>query len=148
MVRRDAEGRRGPAFQMTIELGKIREFARAAMNEDPAYLEEANPPVPPTFLASMAFWEPPDAGEVFASLEIDPRRLLHGGQEYRFFGEPPVAGTVLTAQTRIDSVTEKVGRRGGTMTIAVLVTDFTDADGRLVAQGRATAIETGATDDA
>ncbi len=142
MARADVVGSKGPRFQVPIERGKIREFARATMSDDAAYLDAAAAPIPPTFLVTMAFWQPPDADRLFEKLEIDPARLLHGGQEYEFFGPPPHAGDELTAQTSIESVVEKEGRRGGTMTFAVLTTDFTDRDGNLVARARTTAIET------
>ncbi len=74
---------------------------------------------------------------------MDLRRLLHGEQEYVFPKGPPRAGTRLTAQSRVEAVYEKEGKRGGTMTFVVTVTDFTDEAGDLVAQARSTAIETG-----
>ena len=78
-----------------------------------------------------------------AQVGIDLKRLLHGGQEYVFHGVPPRAGTELTMQTRIDKIYEKEGKRGGTMTFVETVTEFRDPDGKLVAEARSTAIETG-----
>jgi hypothetical protein len=143
MANKDAVGLEGPAFEMTIERGKVREFARATQSRDPEYLEEPEPPIPPTFLTTVAFWQPPDAAAMWEKVGIDGRRLLHGEQEYVFFGRPPRAGTVLAARTRVEEIYEKEGRRGGTMTFVVSVTDFHDTDGVLVAQARSTAIETG-----
>ena len=74
---------------------------------------------------------------------MDLRRLLHGGQEYVFHGPPPRAGVELTMQTRVDKIYEKEGKRGGTMTFVETVTEFRDPDGKLVAEARSTAIETG-----
>jgi hydroxyacyl-ACP dehydratase HTD2-like protein with hotdog domain len=71
------------------------------------------------------------------------RRVLHGGQEFIFHGPPPRAGTKLTAQTRIEDIYEKEGKRGGTMTFVVGVTEFRDEQGNLVAESRGTTIETG-----
>ena len=143
MANKDAVGREGPAFTMSVERGKVREFARATKSEHPDYLDDPAPPVPPTFLTSATFWQPPDAASVWRDLDIDLRRLLHGAQEYVFFGPPPRAGQDLTVQTRVEEIYEKEGKRGGTMTFVVTVTDFTDASGVLVAQARSTAIETG-----
>jgi hypothetical protein len=39
-------------------------------------------------------------------------------------------------------VYEKQGKRGGTMTFAVMVTEFRDESGRLVAEARMTGVET------
>jgi len=71
------------------------------------------------------------------------RRLLHGEQEYVFPNGPPRAGARLTVQSRVESIYEKEGKRGGTMTFVITVTDFTDEHGEVVAQARSTAIETG-----
>ena len=43
----------------------------------------------------------------------------------------------------VEEIYEKEGKRGGVMTFVVLRTDFTDAEGLIVAQARSTAIETG-----
>ena len=65
---------------------------------------------------------------------MDLRRVLHGGQEYMFHGPPPRAGQELTVQTRVAEIYEKEGKRGGTMTFVVTVTEFRDEDGN--ARGR------------
>ncbi len=130
-------------FEMTVERGKIQEFARATGATDPAYFGE-RPPVPPTFLISAAHWRPLDAPLPYESLGMDLRRVLHGEQEFRFHGAPPRAGERLTVEVRIESLTSKQSRRGGQMRVAHIVTDFTDEHGRLVAEARSTTLETGA----
>jgi hypothetical protein len=79
----------------------------------------------------------------FKGVGLDMRRVLDGGREFVFHGPPPRAGTRLTAQARIDDIYEKEGRRGGTMTFVVSVQEFRDESGKLVAEMRSTAIETG-----
>jgi hypothetical protein len=143
VVNKATVGRAGPRFELSVERGKIREFARATGSSSPEYLDAANPLVPPTFLATVVFWQPPEADDLYRSLDIDPRRLLHGEQEYLYTGEPPRAGAVLHAQTVVEEIYDKEGKRGGVMTFVVLRTDFTDANGVIVAQARSTAIETG-----
>lgn len=142
MANKEAVGKQGPAFDMAVERGKVREFARATKSDNAEYLDDPAPPVPPTFLTTSSFWQPPEAGVLWRELDIDLRRLLHGEQEYVFPNGPPRAGTTLTAQSRVESVFEKEGKRGGTMTFVVTVTDFTDPSGQVVAQARSTAIET------
>ncbi len=142
MVDKSAVGATDDPFTMTIERGKIREFARATMSSDPGYLEHPIPVIPPTFLTSVAFWSPPGQS-VFSKVKLDLRRLLHGGQEYIFHGPPPAAGTELSVQTRVADIYEKEGKRGGSMTFVVTVTEFRDPQGQLVAEARSTAIETG-----
>jgi hypothetical protein len=138
----DPAGRVLARFDFVVELGKIREFARATGSTNPAYFEDPDPPVPPTFLMAAAFWQPPGVPRPYAALGMDLRRVLHGEQEFRFHGPPPRAGTRLTVEIRIESVVEKAGKRGGTMRFARVATDFVDDAGRAVAQGFATTIET------
>jgi hypothetical protein len=128
-------------FEMAVERGKIREFARATKSSNPEYLTEKVPVVPPTFLATSAFWSPP-GNSVFSKVKLDLKRVLHGGVEYVFHGPPPAAGTDLTAQTRVAEIYEKDGKRGGTMTFVVSVQEFRDPEGNLVAEARNTTIET------
>ncbi len=128
-------------FELVVERGKIREFARATMSTNAEYIVEKVPVSPPTFLASSAFWSPP-GNSVFSKVKLDLKRVLHGGVEYVFHGPPPAAGAELTAQTRIAEIYEKDGKRGGTMTFVVSVQEFRDCDGNLVAEARNTTIET------
>jgi hypothetical protein len=100
--------------------------------------------IPPTFLRTAAFWAPPgSASPLPGGIKLDLRRILHGEQEYTFFGPPPAAGTDLTVTQHIESVTSKEGKRGGAMTVVVIVSDFTGPSGRVVARGRQTLIQTG-----
>jgi hypothetical protein len=128
---------------MPVERGKVREFAVATGSAADEYLTDPQPVIPPTFLRTTQFWAPARASMLPEGLNLDLRRILHGEQEYTFFGEPPRAGTSLTVTQRVESVTTKQGKRGGEMLIVVTVDDFTDEAGKLVAQGRSTLIQTG-----
>jgi hypothetical protein len=75
---------------------------------------------------------------------FDRKRLLHGEQEYTFHAEVPAAGDVLTARERIVERYSKPGKRGGEMRFAIVVTEYRDAEGTLVAEAKATFIETAA----
>ncbi len=134
-------GTRGPEYEMVIEQGKIREFAAATRPEgpdEPAY-RGSDAVIPPTFLISGAFWAPPGSR---VDVGFDRRRLLHGEQEYVFHGPLPRAGQTLTVSDRVEDRFEKPGRRGGTMRFAVVVTEYRNEEGELVAEARATYIET------
>lgn len=141
MANPDAVGIRGAEFRMDIERGKIQEFARATGSANPAYLEAEHPVIPPTFLTTAFFWQRGDA-DPWPAVELDQQRGLHAEQEYTFFGPPPRAGQRLTGVSRIDEIFTKVGRRGGEMTFAVMITEFRDETGRLVAQAKLTGVET------
>jgi len=139
-----AVGARGAPFDLVVEKGKIREFARATHSSHPAYLRDECPVAPPTFLTTMFFWEldTPDSNP-WALVELDQKRGMHAEQEYVFYGPPPRAGTRLTCSSRIDKVFHKEGRRGGRLTFAVMVTEFRDAaTGALLAEARMTGVET------
>jgi N-terminal half of MaoC dehydratase len=135
-------GMQGEPFELVLERGKIREFARATMAEHPAYWEDSEPVVPPTFLTTTAHWAPHER-ELLEATGWDRRRMLHAEQEYVFPGPPPRAGMVLRGTTRIESVNERQGRRAGKLRFLVLATEFRDTLGELVALARTTVVETG-----
>jgi N-terminal half of MaoC dehydratase len=136
------EGPTGTPFEMTIELGKIREFAAATKSKSPhEYLDRNDPVSPATFLVTSTFWQDPNsqaAGAGFTGYE----RILHGAQEFIFFGEPPRVGTVLTVQSTPGRAYEKTGRPGGAMKFRELVSEYRDQPGTLVAESRGTVMET------
>lgn len=141
MANKDAVGTTGEPFELDVERGKIREFARATLSENPAYLESERPVSPPTFLTTMFFWETP-ASRTWAAVDLDQKRGLHAEQEFIFHGPPPSAGERLVGTNTISEIYTKQGRRGGEMTFATQVTEFRDASGRVVAQARLTGVET------
>jgi N-terminal half of MaoC dehydratase len=136
----------GGEYEIVVERGKIREFAAAMQCDAPEY-RGPDAVIPPTFLSSAVQWAPPG---VRVAHGFDRRRLLHGEQEFRFPGALPRAGQSLYASERLEQRFEKPGRRGGTMKFAVIVTEYRDDAGALVAEARATYIETAgpATEDA
>jgi hydroxyacyl-ACP dehydratase HTD2-like protein with hotdog domain len=140
MVDHSALGRTGTPFEMDVERGKIREFARATLAPLPEYLSE-HPVAPPTFLTTTFFWQDGDANP-WAAVAMNQERGLHAEQEFVFHGPPPTAGTRLHCQSRIDQIFEKQGRRGGVLTFVVMVTEFRDDGGQLVAESRMTGVET------
>ncbi len=143
MVNKASVGELGVSFELDLERGKIHEFATATKSSHPAHFEGDSPVAPPTFLTTAFFWETRvDGSNPWEKVEMDQKRGMHAEQEYVFHGPPPRAGTRLTCQSRIDQVFEKQGRRGGTMTFAVMVTEFRDESGKLVAEARLTGVET------
>ena len=135
-------GMQGEPFELVIERGKILEFARATKAEDPVYLEDPEPVVPPTFLTTAAHWAPQHERELLESTGWDVRRMLHAEQEYVFPGPVPRAGMLLRGVTRIESVYEREGRRAGALRFVVLATEFRNTQGALVALARTTVVET------
>lgn len=136
----DADLGAGQPWEVVVERGKIAEFAEAMLSDEPAY-RGPDAIIPPTFLTSAARWAPPG---VRVNVGFDRKRLLHGEQEYTFSAKLPAAGDVLTAQERVVDRFSKPGKRGGTMRFATVVTEYRNAAGVLVAEAKATFIETAA----
>jgi hypothetical protein len=123
-----------------VERGKIREFANAILDDDPRYLEDPEPPAPPTFTMTTAFW-PRQADAPVPNLGLNYARVLHGEQEYEYL-VPVKAGDVLTAHAKISDVYEKEGKRGGTMTFVVFETTYKNQRGEDAVIARQVIVET------
>jgi acyl dehydratase len=123
-----------------VELGKIREFARAVKDPSAAYTDPSAAIAPPTFLMTIAHWIG-DLGQTRSAVKLDYRRLLHGEQEFEYLA-PIRAGDVLTFRSRTKDVFEKEGKRGGKMLFVIGETEFKNQRGEVVAYMRNTAIET------
>ena len=78
------------------------------------------------------------------SLGLDLARVLHGEQEWTFH-RTPVVGDVLTGETKVLSVDQKPGGRGGVMTFIKMGTTYVDQKGEPVVTEVSTVIETAAT---
>jgi len=128
----------GPEATMHVELGKIREFARAVKDDKAAYRDGSL--VPPTFLMTLAHWIG-DMGQTRSAVKLDFLRLLHGEQEFEYV-RPIRAGDVLTFRSRTKEVFDKQGKRGGRMLFIVGETEFKNQRGEVVAYSRNTVIET------
>ena len=143
MVDKAAQGKQGEPFVMDIERGKIHEFARATQSEHPDYFSGDSPVIPSTFLTTQFFWEALVPGSnPWDLVRMSQKRGMHAEQEYIFHGPPPRAGTRLFCTSRITDIYEKEGRRGGTLTFAVMVTEFRNEAGDLVAEAKLTGVET------
>jgi hypothetical protein len=144
MVAHSSLGQEGAPFVLEVERGKIHEFARAVQSQHPAYFEDEAPVCPPTFLTTRFFWnELVPGSDAWDLVQMDQKRGMHAEQEYIFHGPPPRAGTRLIGTSKITKIFEKQGRRGGTMTFAVMETEYHTEDGTLVATARLTGVETG-----
>jgi acyl dehydratase len=140
---------------LLVERGKVEEFARSLRDGNPVFRDEATAadrgfatiPAPLTFSRTAHFprYRPEgvDSARGF-DLGFEREYTLHGEQTYEF-ERPLVVGDELDGVTTLVDVFERDGRRGGTMTFAVLETAFTDAAGDPVLTARSTSIETGGT---
>lgn len=140
--------------ELTVEAGKVEEFARAIHDPKPEYLDQSSAekrgydrqPAPPTFLRTWYFqrYRPSNIGIDYGfDLGLDPGHTVHGEQSYEF-ERPVFVGDTLSAETTFTDVYQRTGDRGGKMTFVVFETTFTDSEDEVVARIENTRIETGA----
>ena len=134
MVDRSALGATGAPFVLEVERGKLQEFARATYGA-------ASDVSPPTFLTTAFHWQSGDS-DPWDRVQMDPSRGLHAEQEFVFHGPPPKVGDRLVGTSRITEIYDKTRSSGGTLTFVVMVTEFRDAAGTLVAEAKLTGVET------
>ena len=135
-INRNVVGKEYPPFVVTVERGKIKEFARAIGDLNPFYLDDrvgaasewgdiiAPPTFPTTFRdegASEAF---------FRDLGIDISRVLHGEQEFEM-ARPIQPGHTYLCRSRIVDIYEKTGR-SGPMAFVVRETAIADRQNEIV----------------
>lgn len=117
---------------MTVERGKIKEFARAIGDLSPFYLDDAvgrasewgDIVAPPTFPITFRD-ENADTGVMLRDLGVDISRILHGEQEFEHF-KPIRPGETYLCRSRVTDIYEKAGRSGA---MAFVVREMTVTDG-------------------
>jgi hypothetical protein len=137
----DLIGIESEPFELIVEHGKVREFARATRAGHSSYHDDVAPTIPPTFLTVAAHWAPHEQA-LLEQIPGEPTRRLHGEQEFTFPGPPPRAGACLRGRTRVEAAYEREGARGGRLRFYVLATEYQDGAGATVAVSRTTVIET------
>jgi hypothetical protein len=123
---------------LPVERGKVREYATATAAARTAYLDDPAAPIPPTFLATIVFWEDightvvraPEVAEVCATvgLSTDVSNLLSLEQEYVFHGPVPRVGDTLYTAERLHDVRVRQSR-SGPMVMVRFVVSFSDGNG-------------------
>jgi len=139
MIDRQYIGHTLPPFQVTVEPGRLRFFAKATGQADPVYTDEAaakaagHPglPVPPTFLFCLEM-EAPNPAAIRELLGMDYRKLLHGEQGFTYHA-PAYAGDTLTFSQRIADIYDK---KNGALEFVVRQTRVANQQGELVAELR------------
>jgi acyl dehydratase len=145
-----------PSRSFDVEKGKIAEFAMAVAQKDAlekinsiyadaTAAKEAGYPgivIPPTFPTCLMFRTGGGLMGVVNALGINLGRLLHGEEEYEYFGSV-CAGDVITARMKVIDMyeKEKKGKPGKFMEFTVLETEMRNQRGELVIKARSTLIE-------
>jgi len=143
MIDRKYIGHVEPAFEVLVEKGRLRFFAKATGQTDPVYTDDAvalaagHPalPVPPTFLFCLEM-EAPDPAAIRNLLGMDYRRLLHGEQGF-VYERMAYAGDVLRFEQSIEDIYDK---KNGALEFVVRQTRVTNQRGESVAQLRTVSV--------
>jgi acyl dehydratase len=139
-VNASIKGKEYPPYTVTVERGKIKEFARAIGDLSPFYLDDrvgrasewGDIIAPPTFLTT--FRDEGETGGMLRDLGVDIGRILHGEQEFEYW-KPIRPGETYLCRGKVLDVYEKTGR-SGPMAFVVRETVVTDADNDIVAKMR------------
>jgi acyl dehydratase len=130
-----------PPFAVTVERGKIKEFARAIGDLNPFYLDErvgqasefGDIIAPPTFLTTFRD-ESADTTALLRELGTDISRVLHGEQEFELH-RPIRPGETFLCRSKVVDIYEKTGR-SGPMAFVVREMAVTDHTNEVVATAR------------
>jgi acyl dehydratase len=130
-------GKEYPPYAVTVERGRIKDFARAIGDLNPFYLDDAvgrasewgDIIAPPTFLTT--FRAEGETGALLRELGTDISRVLHGEQEFEL-QRPIRPGETFVCRSRIVDIYEKTGR-SGPMAFVVRETAVTDRTSEIVA---------------
>lgn len=128
-----------PPFEVDVEKGRLRFFAKATGQTDPVYSDEAaaqaaghsSLPVPPTFFFCLEM-ESPNPAAIRELLGMDYRRILHGEQGFTYH-TMAYAGDRLRFEQCIDDIYDK---KNGALEFVVRKTRVSNQRGALVAQMR------------
>jgi acyl dehydratase len=131
-------GREYPPYAVTVERGRIKDFARAIGDLNPFYLDDevgrasewGDVIAPPTF--SISFRD--ESVDLLRDLGTDVSRLLHGEQEFEIF-EPLRPGETYLCRSKVVDQYEKTGK-SGPMGFVVRETTITDRHNEVVAKMR------------
>ena len=144
MVDQSAVGRTFTPVTACVEPGRLRFFLDTLGESNPLYCSAeaargAGYPgvaIPPTYLFCLEMMDATEPFEFLRALDIDLARVLHGEQRFDYYA-PVVIGDVLTFKSRVASVADK---KGGAMTLIIVVTEIINQDGVHVADTSRTVV--------
>ena len=144
MVDQSAVGRSFTPVTARVEQGRLRYFVNTIGERNPIYRDAevartqgySAIPAPPTYLFCLEMLDSDDPFEFLTELEINLTRILHGEQSFTYHA-PVVVGDTITFRSRVTGVTDK---KGGAMTMVVLVTEVTNQHGVRVAETARTVV--------
>jgi acyl dehydratase len=133
-------GKEYPPYPVTVERGRIKDFARAIGDLNPLYLDDrvgaasewGDIIAPPTF--PITFRDETGGAALLQDLGVDISRVLHGEQEFELHRALRPGETFL-CRSKVVDIYEKSGRSGG-LAFVVRETAVTDGANEIVATMR------------
>ncbi|MGW1026774.1 FAS1-like dehydratase domain-containing protein [Streptomyces sp. NPDC002577] len=131
-----------------VERGKIHEFTRATFAEDPAHTDRnlavrsGFPDVLATGTHVVVSGHHRDQRGFVEQLGLELSRVVVGSVNWRY-RRPLVAGDELRGTRRVVADETREGRRGGTMRLITLETEYVDQHGEVAISQREVLIERG-----
>jgi acyl dehydratase len=134
--------------EFRVEAGKIREFALATFTVDPVHTVSAAASTAgfpaqaatPTHVVVAGHYR--DQSAVLDALGLSLARVVVGSVSWSWT-RPLVSGDELRGRRRVIGDEQREGKRGGSMRLVTLETEYLDASGAPVVQVREVLIERG-----
>jgi acyl dehydratase len=131
-----------------IDRSKLAELARSYGDADPVWHDPQAAhaagfnavPTPPTVTVLVNHWRGGGVAGLVEAIGADLSRILHGEAAWEYL-VPVRMGDTLTARQKVADVTQRQGKRGGTMTLVKIDTEFTNQRGELAVRRTDTLIE-------
>jgi acyl dehydratase len=148
MIDASLVGRQIGQVSFPVDRSKLAELARAFGDDDPVWHDPqaaadagfADVPTLPTLTVLVDHWRPGGVAGVVEAIGADLSRILHGEVRWHYLA-PIRIGDTLTARQTVTDVTGRTGKRGGTMTLVTIETEFTNQLGELAVRRTDTLIE-------
>ena len=131
-----------------VERSKLAELAKALGDSDPVWHDAdaaaaagfEGIPTPPTVTVLQDHWRDGGVAALVDAIGLDLGRVLHGEAEWEYV-TPVRGGDELCARQVVADVSTREGKRGGSMTLVKIETEFTNQRGELAVRRTDTLIE-------
>jgi acyl dehydratase len=148
MVDTSLVGKEIDEITFPVDRSKCAELGRAFGDPDPVWHDPQvaaaagfeGVPTFPTVTVLVDHWRSGGVAGLVDAIGLDLSRVLHGEAEWHYL-VPVRMGDTLTSKQIIRDVTQRQGKRGGTMTLVKIDTEFTNQRGELAIRRVDTLIE-------
>ncbi len=143
MLDKSKIGHQFESFTTDVEKGRLKFFALSINETNPVYTDESAAiaaghkalPAPPSFVISLDM-EASESLSVMHLLNLDIAKILHGSQEFEYFGQI-YAGDTITVSSKLKDIFDK---KGGTLEFVVIERNYTNQNGDLLVQSNQTLV--------